>query len=148
MSTDGENPVADRMAVLLKHARQALADLTGPALAPYGIDGRALAVLTVLAGATPTSQQQAAVRLGVDRTTMVALIDGLEGKGLVTRVPDPADRRKNVVRLTPSGRDILDRAGEASEEAERRFLAPLTGAEADTLRTFLRALIAGEADAP
>jgi DNA-binding MarR family transcriptional regulator len=139
MSTE-DNPLADRMAVLLKHARQALAELTGPALAPFGIDGRGLAVLTVLAGTTPSSQQQAGARLGVDRTTMVALIDGLERQGLVVRSPHPADRRRNVVQLTPAGQDTLERATVASQDAERRFLAPLTGAEADALRGFLRAV--------
>jgi DNA-binding MarR family transcriptional regulator len=149
MSTE-DNPLGDRMAVLLKHARQALAELTGPALTPFGIDGRGLAVLTVLAGPAPSSQQQAGERLGVDRTTMVALIDGLEGKGLVARAPHPADRRRNVVHLTPAGRDTLERATVASWDAERRFLAPLTEAQADTLRGLLRALIgpASPSDTP
>jgi DNA-binding MarR family transcriptional regulator len=44
-----------------------------------------LAVLLVLAGREPASQRQAATRLGIDRTTMVALLDALENKGLVTR---------------------------------------------------------------
>ena len=65
--------------------------------------GRELAVLTVLAGDEPASQQQAAQRLGVDRTTMVALVDALEGKGLVQRHADAADRRRNVVELTAAG---------------------------------------------
>jgi DNA-binding MarR family transcriptional regulator len=141
MSIDADNPLADRMAYLLKHAREALAELTGPALEPFGIDGRSLAVLIVLDGAAPLSQQQAAVRLGIDRTTMVALIDALEDKGLVVRTPYPADRRKNVVALTPSGRDTLERASVASRDAERRFLAPLSDAEAARLRASLQKLI-------
>jgi len=141
MSTDEANPVADRLAVLLKHARERLAEETGPALEPYGIDGRNLAVLAVLAGARPVSQQQAAQRLEVDRTTMVALIDGLEHKGLVRRAPHPDDRRKNVVTLTAAGRDVLDQALPASEDVERRFLAPLGAQEAAQLKTWLRTLI-------
>lgn len=42
-------------------------------------------------------------RLGVDRTTMVALIDGLERKGLVERRRSARDRRRNVVLLTAEG---------------------------------------------
>ena len=142
MSTAAEeDPLADRLAVLLKHARQGLGELTGPALEPFDIDGRSLAVLTVLAGPTPLSQQQAAVRLGVDRTTMVALIDALERKGLVMRSPDPGDRRKNVVELTASGRRVHAQAGPASEDAERRFLAPLGDREAARLKASLRKLI-------
>ena len=132
------------MAWLLKHAREALAARTGPALAPFDIDGRSLAVLIVLDAGTasgPLSQQEAAARLGVDRTTMVALIDALEDKALVVRAPHPSDRRKNVVALTPAGRNTLDHASVAAEEAERQFLAPLTSAEAAALRRVLQKLI-------
>ena len=69
---------------------------------------------------------------------MVALIDELEGKQLVQRRQDPADRRKNVVALTPAGRGTLRKAAKASDEAERRFLAPLTGDQAAEVREALR----------
>ena len=99
--------LADRLAYLLKHAQLGLAGLTAEALAPFGVSGRELAVLTVLAGQEPGSQQQAAQRLGVDRTTMVGLVDALEAKGLVRRHAHAADRRRNVVELTEAGREIL-----------------------------------------
>ena len=130
-----------RLGYLLKHAQQRLAELTGPALAPFGISGRELAVMLTLAGCEPASQRQAAQRLGVDRTTMVALVDGLEAKNLVTRRPQEGDRRGNVVELTPHGRDTLRRAGAAAAEAERRFLAPLSPAVAAQFAGALRTLV-------
>jgi DNA-binding MarR family transcriptional regulator len=133
--------LAGRLGYLLKHAQLALAELTAAALEPFGLTGRELAVLTVLAGDEPASQQQAAQRLGVDRTTMVALVDALEGKGLVRRHADAADRRRNVVELTAAGRDTLHRAGEAAAEAERRFLAPLSTPGARRLKAALLAVI-------
>jgi DNA-binding MarR family transcriptional regulator len=140
--TENENPLADRMAVLLKHARERFtAEFTAPALEPFGLDGRGLAVLTVLAGPAPQSQQDAAAQLGVDRTTMVALIDALEAKGFVRRAPHPDDRRKNVVTLTDVGRDTFVKATEASKEAERRFLEPLADADVAQLKASLRLLI-------
>jgi DNA-binding MarR family transcriptional regulator len=142
---NGPGPeLTTRLGYLLKHARDRLADLTGPALAPYGIDGRQLAVLLVLAGGEPASQHEAAQRLGIDRTTMVALLDGLEAKGLVARHPAAGDRRKNVVELTPGGRDTLRAATRASDEAESRFLAPLTTADGERLKEVLRAVTRGE----
>jgi DNA-binding MarR family transcriptional regulator len=96
-------------------------------------------VLLVLAGQeTPPSQQHAAARLGVDRTTMVGFLDALEGRGLVARRPDPGDRRRNVVVLTGHGTDTLRRATAASDEAERRFLAPLAAADAARFRAALK----------
>lgn len=140
----GEGPgpeLTTRLGYLLKHARLKLGELTAAALAPYGLDGRELAVLLVLAGREPASQQQAARRLGIDRTTMVALLDALEDKGLVTRHPHAEDRRKNVVELTAPGRDTLRDATQASDEAERRFLAPLTEPAARQLKDALRVLL-------
>src|SRR5262249_62280551 len=94
---DGPPPeLAGRLAYLLKHAQLGLAELTAEALAPFGVSGRELAVLTVLAGQEPGSQQQAAQRLGVDRTTMVGLIDALEDKGPVRRRAHAGGRRRDV----------------------------------------------------
>jgi DNA-binding MarR family transcriptional regulator len=133
----------ERLYPLLKHAQLRLAELVGPALAPYGIDGRELAVLNALAGQDPLSQQQIARGLGIDRTTMVALVDALEEKGLVERRPHPGDRRKKVVELTARGQDTRRRATQASEDAERRFLAALDDDDAKRLKEALRALIGG-----
>jgi DNA-binding MarR family transcriptional regulator len=131
-----------RLAYLLKHAQLALGEIAGPALAPLRINGRELAVLAVLGAQEPLSQQQAAGQLGVDRTTMVDLIDVLEQKNLVERRADPADRRRNIVQLTPAGQDALREGGRVTLEAEERFLAPLTPAEATQLRSLLQRLVA------
>jgi DNA-binding MarR family transcriptional regulator len=130
-----------RLGYLLKHAWLRLGELTSQALAPYGLNGRELAVLLVLAGGEPASQQQAAQRLGVDRTTMVALIDALEDKALVTRHPHAQDRRKNVVELTAAGRRTLRAATRASDDAERSFVAPLAEPAARQLVQALQALV-------
>src|SRR5215469_8753542 len=72
--------LASRLAYLLKHAQLRLAELTSAAMAPFGVTGRQCAVLIAVDSQPPLSQQGVARRLGVDRTTMVALIDELEGK--------------------------------------------------------------------
>jgi DNA-binding MarR family transcriptional regulator len=135
-------PLAARLGYLLKHAQRRLAEQSAVALAPFGIDGHELAVLVVLAAGEPLSQADAAGRLGVDRTTMVALIDTLEDRGLVERRRSREDRRKNIVELTAAGHDCLDRAERARLETERRFLAPLGATEADRLMRALRTLLA------
>ncbi len=137
MAAGPSEALHSRLGYLLKHAQQRLVQAAGPAMAPYGIDGRELAVLTVLAADYPLSQHEAAERLGVDRTTMVALVDDLEAKGLVERHRSLQDRRKNIVQLTDAGKLCLDGAGRARDEIEREFLAPL----GDELgQQFLRAL--------
>jgi DNA-binding MarR family transcriptional regulator len=140
--SDGEPlpALAGRLGYLMKHAHLRLTDLTSSALAPFGISGRECAVLIAIDDRAPLSQQEVARRLGVDRTTMVALIDDLEHKGLVQRRPDPDDRRKNVVILTEAGHTTLRQARAATEEAERRFLGSLSGAEGAAFTESLRAV--------
>ncbi|MFF7928888.1 MarR family winged helix-turn-helix transcriptional regulator [Streptomyces mirabilis] len=137
-------PLESRLGYLLKHAQQRLARASAAALAPLGIDGHELAVLAVLAAEYPLSQVEVAGRLGVDRTTMVALVDGLEDQGLVERRRSPADRRKNIVELTPEGRDCLGRAERARLAMERRFLDPLDEETAAALVRALRILVVEE----
>jgi DNA-binding MarR family transcriptional regulator len=132
---------SSRLGYLFKRAQQRMAQLNASALAPFDINGRELAVLLVLIDHEPPSQQQAAGRLGVDRTTMVALLDGLESKGLVTRRPQAGDRRRNVVELTARGQEILGQAAAASDEAEHRLLAPLSAQEARLLRELLQTIV-------
>jgi DNA-binding MarR family transcriptional regulator len=114
-----------------------MAELHVEALAPFDIHARDLGVLLVIDRFEPASQQQVAERLGVDRTTMVAIIDALEGKGIIARRPDPEDRRRNVVELTPAGQDLLRQATAASDAAEAELLAPLSPEEGEQLRDLL-----------
>ena len=133
--------LAGRIGFLLKHVHGAFTEMSEAALADLDVDGREYAVLAVLAGERPLSQQQAAQRMAVDRTTMVGLIDGLEAKGFVSRRPDPGDRRRNIVEVTDAGRDAMTRTGEAIEAVETRFLGPLGDAGARRLREALITLV-------
>ena len=139
--TGGPDP-RQRLQYLLKHAEMHLNELSTVALAPLDIDPRELGILIVLADGAPMSQLQAAQRLGIDRTTMVAMLDALENKRLVVRRPDPHDRRRNVVELTVSGDATLRSGISATEEVERRFLEPLQARAAQLLRDSLRSVLA------
>ena len=134
-----------RLTYLLKHALVELDALHEELLAPAGVTARELAVLLFLDGREPESQQEAAKRLGVDRTSMVALLDALEDKGLVARTPDAADRRRNVIELTRKGRTTLERGTRASDEAEARLLEGLGEADAAALRRLLLRLVGVDA---
>ena len=114
-----------RLTYLLKHALIELDGLHRELLAPAGVSARELAVLLLLDAREPESQQQAAQRLGVDRTTMVALLDALEGKDLVVRRPErgPAPQRRRA--HGTRSRHARRRATRASDEAELWLLAVL-----------------------
>ena len=144
--SNGEQPapeLTDSLGYLLKHAHLRLSEQTGKALAPWGIDAKELGILVVIAGPEPLSQQQVAQRLGVDRTTMVAMLDALERKGIVSRHPHAGDRRRNVVELTDAGRGTFQSAIKARDRAERGFLSSLGAQDARHLRSSLKAVVAG-----
>jgi DNA-binding MarR family transcriptional regulator len=138
--------LADSLGYLLKHAHLQLSERSDKALAPLGIDSKELGILVVIAGPDPLSQQQVAQRLGVDRTTMVAMLDALEGKGIVSRHPQAEDRRRNVVELTEAGRGTFQRAIKARDGAERDYLASLGGPDSQQLRRSLKTVVARSDD--
>ncbi|WP_328458292.1 MarR family winged helix-turn-helix transcriptional regulator [Amycolatopsis sp. NBC_00438] len=147
MSSDLETgppaAVGRRLGYLLKHAQQQLAELAEPLYGPLGVTGRQLALLALFGDGPAQSQQDGAARLGIDRTTMVALVDELEAKDLVRREVAPGDRRKRLVRLTDEGERVRQAGEEATREAEALLLAPL-GDGAEQLRTALHRVVRGE----
>jgi DNA-binding MarR family transcriptional regulator len=72
---------------------------------------------------------------------MTAALDRLERKGLVKRAPNPADRRGSLVRLTPEGKDVVDRAMTTHAQTEHQLLAGLDKRERAQLHTLLRKLL-------
>lgn len=131
----------DVLGYLLKHAHLALERRTDTALADMGLTARDLGVLRVIAGGEARSQQEVATVLGVDRTSMVALLDALERRGIVARKPSERDRRRNVVELTRDGWSLFQRAEQRIAEAEQGFTAALGDAGAAELRRALQAVL-------
>ncbi|MFC4243628.1 MarR family winged helix-turn-helix transcriptional regulator [Gryllotalpicola reticulitermitis] len=128
----------DVLGYLLKHAYLASEEQTDAALAELQVTSRELGALRVIASGEASSQQEVAAVLGVDRTSMVALLDRLEDTGIVARHPAPQDRRRNLIELTPAGRELFDRAEQVAVASEREFVAALGARRASELRQALR----------
>lgn len=130
-----------RLGYLVKHAYLDIAALMARALEPYGVQPKELGVLSVIAAdGAERSQNELASAVGMDRTTMVAVIDELEHRGLVERHRSLRDRRRNVVTLTDAGSACLRDAERARAEAEDTYLAPLDADAARVLTESLRTL--------
>ena len=72
---------------------------------------------------------------------MTAAIDRLERRGLVSRSPNPNDRRGSLVGLTDDGRKVVDRAMESQAGVEDRLVQALGASERRTLEQLLRKLL-------
>ena len=91
------------------------------------------AVLSALAEFGPASQAELGRRCSIDRSDMVALVNELTAREQVERTPDPADRRRNVVTLTPGGIRRLRQLDKVVGEVQAELLAPLSTGERDQL---------------
>jgi DNA-binding MarR family transcriptional regulator len=83
-----------------------------------------------LAARTPAELADLA---NVTRATMTGLIDTLERDGLVTREPDPVDRRMMAVKLTAKGHSLLHRVLPGHFQCMAALMAPLSETERKTL---------------
>jgi len=114
--------------------------LANDMLARMELNARQVGILTLVTEREPMTQKALGDMLRIDRTTMVTLIDDLEGKGLVVRQRHPRDRRAFLVWPTESGRTAKIEAVAILDEQQRRFLAPLTAAERQQLGALLKRL--------
>jgi DNA-binding MarR family transcriptional regulator len=130
----------DRVPFLLFRASQASLSLANQMLAQIGLCARQAGILTMVTELEPMTQKALADALGIDRTTMVALLDDLEDKEFVARQRHPRDRRAFLVHSTDSGRAAKAAAVRILDEQQRRFLAPLTPAERRQLAALLTRL--------
>lgn len=114
------------------------------ALGPYGLNESDFGVLSPLRRTgepfelTPT---ELARHRMITSGGMTAALDRLERKGMVVRVPNPADRRGSLVRLTEQGRAVVDASMVLHSETEHELVAPLGEKDARELERILRQLL-------
>ncbi len=113
--------------------------------AEFGLNGGEFDVLATLRRAgTPhcLAPTELFCSLMVSSGTMTHRLQRLEAAGWVEREPNPKDARSLLVRLTPAGLALIDRAVSAHLDNERRILAPLKAAEQAAVDKQLIALLA------
>jgi MarR family transcriptional regulator, lower aerobic nicotinate degradation pathway regulator len=110
-------------------------------LAQEGARRQHFVVLTSLAEQGPASQAALGRRLWIDRSDLHAILNDLEGDGLVARVRDETDRRRNVVELTRAGKAALRRLDKRVDAAQDALLAPLAAAERRELCRLLERVV-------
>jgi DNA-binding MarR family transcriptional regulator len=103
-----------------------------------GLTPASFGVLNLLGKRDAMIQQEIGKAMGIDPSTMVALLDGLEGAGLVTRRPHPDDRRARDVVITAKGRKALERGRKLNDEVEDEVLQGLSKTERRELLGLLR----------
>jgi len=92
-------------------------------------------------------QQQLADRTCKDKAAMTRLIDGLEKRALVKRVPDERDRRQKRIYLTQKSRDLMKVLFPVAKKAQLKVQQGVTAEELDVFKSVLKKIFinAGEA---
>lgn len=79
--------------------------------------------------------------LGVDGGAVTRMLDRLEKKELITRSPDPSDRRSLLIAVTDKGREVIDRAMPLAVNAQQELVSALTDDEIQQLKVTLRKIL-------
>jgi MarR family transcriptional regulator, organic hydroperoxide resistance regulator len=104
------------LALSVKAAQRGLERAANDAMAPLGITGAQADALTVIGQAGPLSLKELGELLIAEAGHPSRLVDRLVEAGLVERQPGEHDRRQIMLSLTPKGRRLEKRAGQARAE--------------------------------
>ena len=133
---------------LVKQVELAVRSHLDNLLRPAGLTALQYTALTVLERHPDLSSAQLARNSFVTAQSMADMITALEGRRLIERHRDQADRRRLVVALTAAGRDLLDIYRDQVAALEARMLAGLSGEEISSVRHCLHVCHANLASAP
>src|SRR5580693_3951450 len=124
----------------VQRAARALARRFDDALRPLGLTNGQFSLMMSLNRPEPPGMAAVASLLGMDRTTLTAVLKPLQRRGLVKVTPDPADHRGRLMTLTAKGRRLLVRAVPVWRNTHAGIEALLPERNSDRLRNNLRAL--------
>ena len=130
---------------LLHRATQRVGAAFADEITKFGITLRGQLILQALANEeAQRTQLKLGAMLGLDKTTLTSELDKLERLGLITRVPDPKDRRVRTPVITDEGLELQKQAGAALAEVERGFRARFSDQEMAIIHKALSDLARGE----
>ena len=134
------NPDAD-LTWLLHRAAQRMRTAMEEQAEQHGVQARDYIVLSALAVRADLTQLELARALGLDKTTLMFQLDGLERKGLVVRRFDPRDRRSRIPEATAAGLATRAKVAAALSAVEGALLSDFASSEQRSLRLMLCKLV-------
>lgn len=132
----------DDLGFLLSRASGLVAAQTNRVLAPLELKVRPYSLLVLACeNEDGVTQRNVASTLGLDPSQIVALVDELERRDLVERVPDRSDRRNKRILATENGMALVEDAQNRVAEVHRRLFGELPEGAAEGLATLLQGAI-------
>jgi DNA-binding MarR family transcriptional regulator len=122
----------------LRMASAAVARDFAAAMDELGLTQKQCAVLELIAANPQSSQIDLAAALGTDRATIMALVDRLDTRGLITRAASSRDRRRQELGLNAKGAALLQGARRRIAAHEAGFRRRLGAAKTEKLMALLK----------
>src|SRR5580692_5788556 len=104
----------------LQRSARALARRFDDALRPLGLTNGQFSLMMSLNRPEPPGMAAVASLLGMDRTTLTAVLKPLQRRGMIKVTADPADGRGRLITLTAKGRRLLSRAVPVWRNTDRK----------------------------
>lgn len=127
----------------LRRAQVAVFQDFAISLQSYRITPGQFGVLTIIQCNPGLNQTRLGEAMGVDRSTVVAVIDRLESRGLVRRAPSQNDRRSYALHLSEEGVHLMAELNPIVRAHDRRMASRLSPEEVAILNRLLARLAAG-----
>jgi DNA-binding MarR family transcriptional regulator len=118
--------LSSRPGYVLVRAALKVRQFYATALAEAGLLPNHHAILSVLNELGPCHQKELAARVGLDQGDIVGYLDSLQENGDIIRERDSADRRRQIVTITPGGRKKLVKADKSLDRAEEAVFGGLS----------------------
>jgi len=126
---------------LVNRLRVEMIDALDRELAEFDISAPQLIVLALVGNKEADSAAGICKSISYDPGAMTRMIDRLEQKGLIRRVPHPEDRRAMNLEITAAGKALYPQLVAAKERVQAQFLRGFSRDEARTLEGFLKRML-------
>jgi DNA-binding MarR family transcriptional regulator len=130
--------IDDLLGYHLRRAQVLMFQDFGDAMSDTGISPGQIGVLLLVSANPGVNQTTVGNALGIDRSTLVSMLDRLEARKAIARTPSPRDRRSHALLLTAKGQEFLAALLPRLDKHEQRIAARLSTAERATLMALLR----------
>lgn len=127
-----DNPFTSDLTWLMHRAVRVLTNDFDTVCVEFGLkDMRDTLVLAVCGDGIARTQIGVSATLGLDKTTLMGILDRLEGQGFLVREINPQNRRVRIPKTTPTGQAVLERV---LEERDKRVAKTLTNFDRDEIK--------------
>lgn len=132
-----------RVSILIKRASLDLDKLSNQLLSPYDLTGSQFKILMVLYMSPAGSVRQTDIeaKFSMTNPTVTGLVQKLEAKNLVNRMPHPEDRRSKVLVLMERAIQMKEELLALADSLEQQMTASLTEEEYDQLASLLMKIL-------